>query len=405
MRKIVVVGASLAGVTAADRLRELGYDGALELIGDETAPPYDRPPLSIDFLASDLAAKVSLREPAHFHSSEITLRLGAVATGLNVAARELSLTDGETVAYDGLIIATGARPRRPAFLLPGRGACFLRTLDDALALSKAFQRRPRLVVVGAGFIGMEVATQACQAALDVTVVEPQPYPMFRALGPEAGTRMSRMLQNRGAKVLLGLSVDGLVGEPAVQGVRLSDGSEIPADLVLVSIGSVPNSDWLVGSSLPLDDGILCDEFCQAAPGIFAAGDVAARLDALRGRRVRAEHWTSAVEDAGIAAHNMLRPREEWRRSSGVAYVWSDQLGGKLQIAGLRPPQSVEHVIDHKDERRFAACYQAGGRICAIATFDWPVLLARGRALIAQSVDWNATLGILEAQSVPRRQPA
>jgi NADPH-dependent 2,4-dienoyl-CoA reductase/sulfur reductase-like enzyme len=196
-----------------------------------------------------------------------------------------------------------------------------------------------------------------------------------------------------------------VGEPTVQGACLSDGSEIPADLVLISIGSIPNSDWLVGSSLALGNGILCDEFCQAAPGVFAVGDVAARFDAVLGRRVRAEHWTSAIEDAGAAAHNLLRPREEWRRSSGLVYVWSDQLGGKLQIAGLRPSQNAEHMIEHEDGRRFAACYQASGRICAIATFDWPVLLARGRALIAQGTDWNKALGVLQDQSAGRRKSA
>jgi NADPH-dependent 2,4-dienoyl-CoA reductase/sulfur reductase-like enzyme len=188
-------------------------------------------------------------------------------------------------------------------------------------------------------------------------------------------------------------------------VALSDGSVAPADLVLVSIGSVPNSDWLEGSSLSLENGVMCDEFCQAAPAVFAAGDVASRFDAALGRHVRSEHWTNAIEEAGVAAHNLLRPQAEWRRPSGLAYVWSDQLGGKLQMAGLRTDQCVEHVIEHTDKRRFAACYHAGGRLRAITTFDWPALLARGRSLIAQNADWETTRGMLQDQAAARRRSA
>lgn len=405
MRKIVVVGASLAGVAAADRLRELGHDGPLELIGEEAVSPYDRPPLSKNLLGTDLAGNTLLRPPGHFQSKGITLRLGTKATGLDVAARQLFLAGGETVAFDGLIVATGARPRRPDFPLPERGAFFLRTLDDAMALHREFEARPRLVIVGAGFIGMEVATVARQAGLDVTVIEPAPFPMFRALGPAAGSHMRRMLEHSGCKTVFGRGVSRLIGDTAVEGVALSDGSMVPADLVLLSIGSVPNSAWLEGSALVLENGVACDAFCQAAPAIFAAGDVASRFDASLGRRVRSEHWTSAIEDAGVAAHNLLQPQVEWRRSSGLAYVWSDQLGGKLQIAGLKPEQGVEHVIEHADKRRFAACYHAGGRLRAVATFDWPALLARGRSLIAQNSDWDTALGILQDQAAARRRSA
>jgi NADPH-dependent 2,4-dienoyl-CoA reductase/sulfur reductase-like enzyme len=405
VRTIVVVGASLAGVAAADRLRELGYDGALELIGEEAAAPYDRPPLSKDMLGTDLAGKTLLRPTGHFQSKGIALRLGARATGLDVAARRLSLAHGETMPFDGLIIATGARPRQPDFPLPQRGACFLRTLDDAMALHQAFAARPHLVIVGAGFIGVEVATLARQAGLDVTVVEPAPFPMFRALGPEAGSRIRRMLEDIGCKTVFGRGAIRLVGDPAVEAVALSDGSHVPADLVLLSIGSVPNSDWLEGSSLVLQNGIACDAFCQAAPAIFAVGDVASRFDASLGRWVRSEHWTNAIEDAGVAAHNLLHPAAEWRRPSGLAYVWSDQLGGKLQIAGLKPEQGAEHLIEHADKRRFAACYHAGGSLRAIATFDWPALLARGRSLIAQNADWETAIGMLQDQAAARRRSA
>jgi NADPH-dependent 2,4-dienoyl-CoA reductase/sulfur reductase-like enzyme len=405
VRKIVVVGTSLAGVTAADQLRELGYDGTLELIGEEAIAPYDRPPLSKSVFEADLAEKTLLRQPAHFRSADIALHLGVKAIRLDVTARQLSLASGEDVAFDGLIIATGARPRRPGFPLPERGTCFLRTLDDALALRRALQARPRLVIIGAGFIGMEVATIARQAGLDVTVIEPAPFPMFRALGPEAGTRIRRMLEDCGCRTVFERSAIRIIGDKVVQGVELSDGSVTPADLVLLSIGSVPNSDWLEGSSLILENGIVCDEFCQAAPAIFAVGDVASRFEPSLGRRLRSEHWTNAIEDASVAAHNLLRPPAEWRRRSGLAYVWSDQFGGKLQIAGLKPEQCMEHVFEHADRRRFAACYHAGGRLRAIATFEWPGLLARGRALITQNSDWETARGILGDQAALRRQPA
>jgi NADPH-dependent 2,4-dienoyl-CoA reductase/sulfur reductase-like enzyme len=405
VRRIVVVGASLAGVAAADRLRELGYDGVLELIGDETAAPYDRPPLSKEVCSPDLAARTLLRPLEHFRSADIVLRLGTSATGLDVSARRLFLAGGDTVQFDGLIIATGARPRKPDFTLPAHGVCFLRTLDDAVALRAAFAARPRLVIVGAGFIGMEVATVARELGLDVTSVEPAPFPMFRALGPRAGNRMRRMLEDRGCKTMFGRAAVDVIGSQAVEAVALSDGSIIPADLVLMSIGSVPNSDWLQSSSLLLEGGVACDAFCQAAPGIFAIGDVASRFDAALGRRVRCEHWTHAVEDAGVAAHNLLRPEPEWRRSSGLAYVWSDQLGGKLQIAGLKPERCDEHIIEHSDRRRFAACYHSGGRLRAIATFDWPALLARGRALIARNADWELALGFLQNQEASRQRSA
>jgi NADPH-dependent 2,4-dienoyl-CoA reductase/sulfur reductase-like enzyme len=405
VRKIVVVGASLAGVAAADRLRELGYDGVVELIGEETVAPYDRPPLSKNVFEADLAGKTLLRESAHYPSADIALRLGAKATRLDTAARRLFLANGEPVAFDGLIVATGARPRRPDFPLPEHGACFLRTLDDALALRQALQARPRLVIVGAGFIGMEVATVARHAGLDVTIIEPAPFPMFRALGPEAGSRIRRMLEDCGCRTVFGRSASRLIGDKMVQGVELSDGSAIPADLVLLSIGSVPNSDWLESSSLVLENGVACDEFCQAAPAVFAVGDVASRFEASLGQRLRSEHWTNAIEDAGVAAHNLLRPPTEWRRPSGLAYVWSDQLGGKLQIAGLKPEQCVEHVIEGAGKRRFAACYHAGGRLRAMATFDWPGLLARGRSIIAQNGDWETAFAILRSQAARRRQSA
>jgi NADPH-dependent 2,4-dienoyl-CoA reductase/sulfur reductase-like enzyme len=217
--------------------------------------------------------------------------------------------------------------------------------------------------------------------------------------------MRKMLEDAGCKTMFGVGASGLVGSKSVEGVALSDGSVIPTDLVLLSIGSVPNTEWLSGSSLALDGGVVCDAFCRAAPAVFAVGDVASRLDPSFARPVRCEHWTSAIEDAGVAAHNLLHPAAEWRRPSGLPYVWSDQLSGKLQIAGFKPDSCDEHVIEHADRRRFAACYHAAGRLRAIATFDWPVLLARGRALIAQNAEWELSLGVLRELAAPRRRSA
>jgi NADPH-dependent 2,4-dienoyl-CoA reductase/sulfur reductase-like enzyme len=404
VRRIVVVGASLAGVTAADHLRELGYDGALELIGDEPVAPYDRPPLSKGMLSGDPLEQILLRSAGHFEAHNITLRLGKRATGLDLAARRINLDGGEQVDYDGLILATGARPRRPDFPLPKDGVAFLRSIGDALALRQTLQSRPKLVIVGAGFIGMEVATFARSAGIDVTVVEPQPYPMFRALGPVFGIRLRSMLEESGVAARFGCGVVTLLGTRRLRGVGLSDGGEIAADLVLMAVGSVPNVEWLAESGLGLENGVACDGFGAVAERVFAVGDVASRFDPALGRHVRSEHWTSAVEEAAAAAHNLLKPRAEWRRPSAVPYVWSDQLGGKLQIAGNRPAQAVEHMIE-PDDNRFLACYQAAGKIGAIATFNWPALMARGRQLLAQGADWETALGILTDASKPRRKSA
>ena len=392
LRAVTIVGASLAGLNAAEALRRDGFDGPVTLIGAENHPPYDRPPLSKQVLAGDWEPeRAALTDSEELEEDEIEARLGLRATALDLDARELTLHTGETVAFDGLVIATGARCRT----MPGTeglgGVYVLRSLDDCLALRADLEAVPqRVVVVGAGFIGAEVAATARGRGLEVTVVEALPTPLGRVLGDEMGRVCAEVHRDHGVDLRTSVGVDRIEGDRRVERVTLTDGSIIDADVVVVGIGVVPNTEWLDGSGLQVGDGVLCDASCLAAERVTAAGDVARWPNQLFGETMRVEHWDNAAAQGAHAARRLLNP--ETGPFTPVPWFWSDQYDRKIQLAGrVRPDDEVRVVNGSVDERRFAAIYGRAGRIVGVLGFNRPRHVMRYRALIEQGASFDEAL--------------
>lgn len=383
MRRIAVVGASAAGLAAAETLRREGYDGTLTLVGDEPEPPYDRPPLSKQVLAAEWEPdRLALRTPADLAALDLDLRLGVAATGLDLVDRAVRLADGSEVPYDGLVVATGVRPRR----LPGEGAHVLRTLGDALTLRERLSPGRRLVVVGAGFLGAEAAAVAWRLGAEVTVLEPAAVPLAHAVGADVGRMLARAHAERGVDLRCGVKVS----EVTEEGVRLAGGEEIEADEVLVAVGSLPNTEWLDGSGLAIGDGVLCDEYCEAAENVYAAGDVARWYNPLFGTSMRIEHRTNAAEQGMAAARNLLAAREARKAFTPVPYFWSDQYDMKVQAYGyLRGHDEVAVVEGDLAERRFVAAYRSGDRVGgALAVGMAPKAIRQWRQAIVTGASWH-----------------
>ncbi|MEV5101279.1 NAD(P)/FAD-dependent oxidoreductase [Streptomyces massasporeus] len=388
MRHVVVVGASAAGLAAVETLRRAGFDGTLTLVGDEPHAPYDRPPLSKQILSGEwTTGRLPLRPQADLDALGLDLRPGTAATGLDLTDRTVRLSDGSHLPYDGLIVATGVRPRR----LPGdRGAHVLRTLDDALALRERLQPGRRLVVVGAGFLGAETAAVARGLGARVTLLEPAPVPLAHAVGTEVGRLFGRTHLDHGVDLRTGVTVTGVIDG----GVRLAGGEVVGADEVLVAVGSLPNTAWLAGSGLPLGDGVLCDAYCEAAPGVYAAGDVARWDNRLFGTSMRIEHRTHAAEQGMAAARNLLAAPEARRPFAPVPYFWSDQYGTRVQAYGfLRGHDEVAVVEGDLAERRFVAAYRRGDRLTGALAMGMPPRAVRAwRQAIAGRAAWREVVG-------------
>ncbi|GAA3612565.1 FAD-dependent oxidoreductase [Nonomuraea rosea] len=381
-----MVGASAAGLAAAETLRRDGFDGRITLLGDEPHSPYDRPPLSKQLLASQWEPdRLTLRSPGDLSALGLDLRLGVSATGLDRHARTVRLSDGAHVPYDGLIVATGVRPRR----LRGQGAHVLRTLDDALALRSRLGPGRRLVVVGAGFLGAESAAVARGLGCQVTLLEPAPVPLAHALGEPVGRVLSQAHLEHGVDLRTGVTVTAVTDG----GVRLADGELVRADEVLVAIGSVPNTEWLEGSGLTLSDGLVCDEYSAAAPDVYAAGDVARWHNPLFGVSMRVEHRANAAEQGMAAARNLLHP-QAGRPFAPVPYFWSDQYDMKIQAYGhLRGHDAIAIVDGDVGERRFVAAYRAGDRLTgALSVGMPPKTVRRWRQAIAAGARWHDMAG-------------
>ena len=395
MERIVVVGASLAGLRAAEALRRGGFTGTLTLVGAEDHLPYDRPPLSKQVLAGDWDAdRTWLRRPDDYEPLGLDLHLGRRATDLDVDGREVVLHGGERLPYDGVIIATGAAPRR----LPGApqldGVVELRTLDDALALRAAFEQQPRVVVVGAGFIGAEVAATARQRGLEVTMLEALPVPLSRGLGDRMGNACAALHVDHGVDLRCGVGVSGFEGERRVSGVRLTDGSVVPADVVVVGVGVAPATAWLESSGLELNDGVVCDERCRAGPGVYVAGDVARWTNPLFGESMRVEHWTNAAEQGQAAAENLLAGEGRGTPFAPVPFFWSDQYDVKIQFVGRsRPGDDVEVVDGSLEAHRFVALYGREGRFVGCLGFSRPRLVMAYRRLLAEGASWDEALAL------------
>ena len=391
-RAVTIVGASLAGLNAAEALRRDGFEGPVTLIGAEDHPPYDRPPLSKQVLAGAWEPdRAALTDTEELQDDGIEARFGLRATGLDLSSRELALHTGETVAFDGLVIATGARCRT----MPGTeglsGVHVLRSLDDCLALRADLEAGPqRVVVVGAGFIGAEVAATARGRGLEVTVVEALPTPLGRVLGDEMGSVCAEVHRDHGVDLRTGVGVDRIEGDHRVERVVLSDGATVDADVVVVGIGVIPNTEWLEGSGLRIDDGVICDASCLAADRVTAAGDVARWPNQLFGETMRVEHWDNAAAQGAHAARRLLD--EGTGPFAPVPWFWSDQYDRKIQLAGrVRPDDEVQVVNGSIEERRFAAIYGRAGRITGVLGFNRPRHVMRYRALIEQGASFDEAL--------------
>jgi 3-phenylpropionate/trans-cinnamate dioxygenase ferredoxin reductase component len=396
LKRVVIVGAALSGLRAAETLRRDGFDGTVTVIGAEPHLPYDRPPLSKQFLTGEWDTKqILLRPPEFYADMRLDLMLGAEVTALDTTARTVSLANGERVSYDGLIIATGSRSYIPdGWLRPG--VLELRTLDDAAAIRDAFAAKPRLAVVGAGLIGCEVAAAARRSGIDVTVVEMMSAPLYKAVGPQVGDAVARIHRDEGVSFRFGVGVAAIEGGECAERILLTDGTSIDADLVVVGIGARPVTGWLAGSGLRVENGVVCDSRCAAAENVVAAGDVASWFNDRYGHQTRVEHWTNASEQ-GIAAAERLLRGEAVMPYRPVPYFWSDQYDLKLQVAGSVHPAS-EVVVAHGslDERRFVALYGFQGKLTAVATGNWPRHLAQYRRLLMAETPWEEALRVSEA---------
>jgi NADPH-dependent 2,4-dienoyl-CoA reductase/sulfur reductase-like enzyme len=382
---VVVVGASLAGLRALQALRRAGFDGRLVAIGAETEPPYDRPPLSKEVLAGKWDAERTRLLRPEDEGLAVEWRLGSAANGLDLAGRRVRLASGESVAFDGLVIATGAYARA----LPGAslsGIHLLRTLADCLALCAELDRSPRVAVIGAGFIGMEVAATCRGRGLAVSVIEPLAAPLERGLGAQLGAWVGEIHREQGVDLRLGAKVARFLGSERVEAVELADGTRVPADVVVVGIGAAPATHWLEGSGLELADGVVCDAACRAtrAPFVVAAGDVARWPNALFDETMRIEHWTNATEQADHAVASLLAGDAAAPPFVPVPFVWTDQYDKKIQVAGRLEGADETRIVDGSlEERRFVMLFGRRGRLTGVLGVNRPRLVMKYRAQIRE----------------------
>ena len=392
-RRITIVGASLAGLRAAETLRDRGFDGALTLVGDEPHRPYDRPPLSKQVLQGTWEPEQAFfRRKDGYDSLALDMRLGVRAASVDLRARRVILADGTCSDYDRLIIATGARVRTLPGIAPRPGLLVLRTLDDALVLREAVTCATRVAIVGAGFIGLEVASSCHARGVPVTVIEALPIPLAPILGPMLGGMVAAMHRDHGVDLRTGVTVTDVYGETRVAGIALSDGSRVEADVVVVGIGVVPNTEWLDGSGLTLDNGIVCNGFGEAAPDVYAVGDVARVANLWHGDAPRIEHWSNAVEQAVHAAEHLVAGPESGPGFSSVPYFWSDQYDRKIQFIGRARPHDEVLVVDGSlADRRLTALFRRGDRVVACLTVNHPRALSKYRKLLAGHASWDTAL--------------
>ena len=386
---IAVVGASLAGARAAQALRREGHEGRIVVVGaEEHWPPYDRPPLSKQVLTGaweDDKARLRIADPF-----DAELVLGRRAVGLEVPADPeaeltVSLDDGATIAAGGVVLATGAMPRT----LPGTDGVprvhVLRTIDDARSLRSDLETAERVVVVGAGFIGCEVASSCRTLGKHVTLVEALDRPLTRVLGPVMGDVATALHRAHGVDVRLGVGVQAIEGDGGVERVVLDNGTVLEADVVVVGIGVRPATDWLEGSGLTLADGVVCDEACVAvgsAGRVVAAGDLARWRHALFDAEVRIEHWTNASDQAAHAAKALVRGADAAGPFAPVPYFWSDQHGTKFQFVGTTAPGDEVAIAEGSlEDHKFVATYRRDGVVVGALCVNWP----------ARTIPWSKAI--------------
>jgi NADPH-dependent 2,4-dienoyl-CoA reductase/sulfur reductase-like enzyme len=369
LRRVVVVGGGVAGTMAAQTLRAEGFDDELTIVGAERHAPYHRPALSKKLLTGEVhRAGIDMAPQNEFDAQVLR---GADAIGLDMASRVVHLRDGNehrVLDFDGLVITSGAAVRQwPGGPVP-EGVMPLRTVDDCLAIRSKLGRRTRVVVVGGGFIGTEVAASLCSLGLKVTLLSRAGALLHAALGEEMGSCWTDLHRQHGVDVRVGVKVDGFVGNGHVKAVRLSDGSKVKADLVLIGLGVEPATDWLQGSGIKVDKGVVCDATgaAEGSTGVVAAGDVARWWHPLYQQHVRIEHWDHASRQGVTAGRNLLAGPEDAQEYDAVPYFWSDQYDLKLQLVGMPTGyDSLEVIEGSVGERKFVGAYGKGGRTIAV----------------------------------------
>ncbi len=400
MHTVVVVGGSLAGLRAAETLRQERFDGRLVLVGAEERLPYDRPPLSKQLLAGKVDVdQVSLCPSDRLAELNLDLHLGRRAVALDLAGRSVELDGGERIGFDGLVIATGASPRQLPGVPPLDGIHLLRTLDDCLAIRADLDRVVTggggVVVVGAGFIGSEVAATCHGAGAGVTVLEALATPLSKALGEDMGAACASLHHDNGVDLRTGIGVSGFHGRHRVEGVLLADGTTVEAELVVVGVGVKPNTDWLASSGLEVHDGVVCDSTLHAAPNVVVAGDVGRWHNPLFGAEMRVEHWTNAAEGGMAAARSLLAGVDAAEPYAPVPYFWSDQYKTKIQFVGhVHHADDVRVVDGSVDERKFLALYEHAGRLVGALGFSRPKLVLQCRRFIAERLSVDEALSQL-----------
>lgn len=385
---IVIVGGGLAAARTAEQLRRSEYSGAITIISDEDHLPYDRPPLSKEVLRAE-TDDVTLKPAEFYADNNITLRLGSAAQSVDTAAKSVSLADGSEVAYDQLIIATGLVPKRIRSFPDLPGIRVLRSYDESLALRADAGSARRAVVVGAGFIGCEVAASLRKLGVEVALVEPQPTPLASVLGETIGALVTRLHQAEGVDVRCGVGVTEVRGTDKVEQVVLGDGTELDADLVVVGIGSHPAIEWLDGSGVAVDNGVVCDEVGRTSVAdVWAIGDVASWRTAV-GDQVRVEHWSNVADQARALVPALLG--QEASAVSSVPYFWSDQYDVKIQCLGEPEAEDTVHVVED-DGRKFLAYYERDGVVVGVVGGGMPGKVMKVRSKIAAGAPIADVLG-------------
>jgi len=396
LESVVIVGASLAGMRAAATLRDEGYAGTVVVVGDEAHGPYDRPPLSKQFLAGKWdESRISLVPPGKIDELGLDMRLGRRAESIDIQGHEIVLDDGSSLQFDKAVIATGSHPRSLPGVALSNTVMTLRTLDDSRRLASVIRPGTRLVVVGGGFIGSEVAATASTLGASVTVLEALAVPLGRVLGDQLGAASAALHEAHDVHVRTGTGVAGITHAKTGPVVSLDDGSTLEADVVVIGIGIVPTTGWLEGSGLDLDDGLVVDSTLHATDDVLAAGDVARWPDVKLAKKVRAEHWTNAAEQGATAARSLLAGRRSAEPFVTVPYIWSDQYDVKIQVLGDPGPDDAVEIVDGSlEEGRFVAVYGRSGRLAAAVAFGRPRQLMGFRPLLSDGATFDQALALL-----------